>query len=156
LTDLEHDAKKYSFKLLGYRGRSENELRERLHKKGFPENIISSTLTYLKHAGYLDDRNLAVHLKKQAFKDRLLGYNGAKRFMMKRGLPVEVIESTIEYNENSELQNAKKLLEKKLKTTVNYLSINEKRRLWNFLARRGYSLSTTKKALKTIVLNDKH
>lgn len=148
MTDLVDNAKKYSFKLLGYRGRSENELRERLNKKGFPEDVVSCTLTYLKQAGYLDDRALAANLKRQALKNRLLGYNGAKRFMLKRGLSIEVIESSLDYDEDIELQNAKKLVDKKFKSMGNYLSIRERRRLWNFLARRGYSFSTIKKAFK--------
>lgn len=143
-----HDAKKYSFKLLGYRGRSETELIERLKKKGFSEEIVSCTLKYLKQAGYLDDRALALNLKREALKNRLLGYNGAKRFMLKRGLSIEVIESSLDYDEDIELQNAKELLNKKFKSIGDYPSISEKRRLWNFLLRRGYSFSTISKALK--------
>ncbi len=147
MTDSVAKAKRYSFKLLNYRGRSERELRERLNKKGFPEEVVSFTLKYLKKAGYLDDRELAVNLKRQALANKMLGYNGAKRFMLKRGLSVEVIESTLDYDENIELQNARKLLGKKFKSSVNN-PVSEKRRLWNFLTRRGYSVSSIEKVLK--------
>jgi len=148
LTDSAVDAKKYAFRLLGYRSRSERELRERLSQKGFAENIIAGTLNYLKEIGYLDDIALAQNLTRQVIQDRLLGYSGARRFMLKRGLSREVIESTLEYDEDIELRNAKKLIDKKMKSMANYHSIREKKRLWNFLLRRGYSLSTANKVLK--------
>lgn len=148
MTDSAGDAKRYSLKLLSYRGRSESELRERLGKKGFPDDVVSRTMKFLKQAGYLDDRALAVNLKRQFLSDRLLGYNGAKRFMLKRGLSSEVIDSTLEYDENIEVQNAKKLLGKKFKSIGKDSPVGEKRRLWHFFARRGYSVSTIKKALQ--------
>lgn len=148
MTDSAGDAKRYSFKLLGYRGRSESELRERLDRKGFSEDVVSRTLKFLKQAGYLDDRALALNLKRQFLSDRLLGYNGAKRFMRKRGLSAEVIDSTLEYDEDAEVLNAKKLIGKKFGSIGKDSPVSEKRRLWNFFARRGYSVSTIKKALQ--------
>lgn len=153
MTDLANEAKKYSYKLLGYRGRSEKELRERLGKKGFPENIISSVLEDLKQSGFLDDKALALNLKRQAVNNRMLGYKGAKLFMLKRGLSSGVIDSAIHYDEDIEFQNIKKLVEKKTKTMENYYTASEKKRLWDYLARRGYSFDTIKKALKNIKLN---
>ena len=88
--------------LLNYRSRSETELRERLEKKGFSENHISSTLRRLKESGYLDDHALALDLKRQAFDNKLLGHNSAKRFLLNRGVPDEIIDETLEYNEETE------------------------------------------------------
>jgi regulatory protein len=144
---LATDAKRYAFKLISYRGRSENELREKLIRKGFSVDIISQTLSYLKQAGFIDDRALAESLKRQALQNRLLGYSGTKRFMLSRGLSHAIIESSLHFDEDIEIKNARKLLEKKIGGTGRVATIKEKRRLWNFLARRGYSFSTIKKAL---------
>lgn len=153
MTDLGNNAKKYSLKLLGYRGRSEGELRERLGKKGFPEKIIAGTLEYLKKNGFIDDNELAVNLQRQALDNRLLGYRGAQIFMLKRGLSTEVIGSVLRYDEDLELENALKLIEKKLKKRESRLSLSEKRKTWNFLVRRGYSSDTVKKAFRCSNIN---
>ncbi len=113
--------------LLNYRGRSEKELRERLEKKGFSENHVSSALKHLKDAGYLDDRALALDLKRQAFDNKLLGHNSAERFLRSRGLPDEIIEETLEYNEEIEADKIRRLIEKKLRTTGSYPDKKKKR-----------------------------
>ena len=153
MTDSAGNAKRYSFRLLSYRARSERELRERLEKKGFPEEVISSTLKSLVRSGFLDDRALASNLKRQAFENKLLGYEGAKSFMMKRGLSREVVESALGYDEDTEARNIQKLLDKKLKSMGNYLTEGEQKRLWSFLARRGYSFGIIKKALRELKFN---
>jgi regulatory protein len=147
LTDSEHDAKRYAFKLLSYRGRSEHELRERLGKKGFVEGEVSRTIDYLKQAGFIDDVALAAGLKRQALDQKHLGYAAARQFMRKRGLSRSVIDAALGYDEDAELANARKLLDKKCRTMGNYLTKKEKKRLYDFLARRGFATSVIGKAL---------
>ena len=137
--------------LLNYRSRSQKELRERLKKKGFSENHISSTLGHLKEAGYLDDHALAQDLKRQAFENKLLGYNNAKRFLHNRGLPDEIINETMQYNEEAEADKIKKLIEKKIGTTGNHIDKKKEKRLWDFLVRKGYRFSIIRSALHTII-----
>jgi len=137
--------------LLNYRSRSEKELRERLEKKGFSENHIASALRHLKESGYLDDHALAQDLKRQAFDNKLLGFNNAKRFLLNRGVPDEIIDETLEYNEETEANKIKKLIEKKLKTTGNYPDKKKEKKLWDFLVRKGYRFSTIRNALHDII-----
>jgi regulatory protein len=137
--------------LLNYRSRSEKELRERLEKKGFSEKHISLTLLQLKEAGYLNDLALALDLKRQAFDNRLLGHNSARRFLLSRGVPDEIIDDTLKYNEETEADKIKKLIEKKLRTAGNYPDKKKEKRLWDFLARKGYSFSTIRNALHDII-----
>ena len=151
MTDSEANARKYAFMLLNYRSRSEKELRERLKKKGFSENNISSTLRQLKEARYLDDHALALDLRRQAFDNKLLGHNSAKRFLQNRGIPDEIIDETMEYNEETEANKIKKLVEKKFKTTGNYPDKKEEKRLWDFLVRKGYRFSTIRNAFHSFV-----
>jgi SOS response regulatory protein OraA/RecX len=113
-------------------------MRERLLKKGFPEDTVSGTLEYLKQTGLIDDAALAANLKRLALDQRHLGYGAARQFMQKRGLPRELIGQTLGYDEETELANARKLLDKKCRTMGNYLTKKDKKRLYDFLARRGY------------------
>ena len=143
-----HKARQYALKLLSYRGRSEKELVERLRRKGFTEPLVSSTINYLKHAGLIDDRALAEFLKTKALTTKLLGQKGARRFLLDRGIPREIVDLELSHNENEDIENAKILVEKKLKTLRNCSSETAKRRLYNLLFRRGYSFDTIKKTLK--------
>lgn len=148
MTDSANDANLYAIRLLGYRGRSESELRDRLARKGFRQDVIDSTLLRLKEAGLVNDRTLAANLKRQALEGRLLGYRGAKTFMLKRGLSRPVVESVLGYDEETELGNAVKFLDKKITAMRSYPSGERKRKLWNLLARRGYSQDVIRKAMR--------
>jgi regulatory protein len=134
--------------LLSYRSRSEKELKERLEKKGFSGHHISSTLKRLKETGYLDDRALALDLKHQAVENKLLGHKSAKKFLLDRGLPDEIVNDTLEYDEEAETKKIQKLIDKKLKTMGNYSDSKSARRLRDFLVRRGYSFRTIRNAMQ--------
>jgi regulatory protein len=144
----------YALKLLGYRGRSEKELRERLRRKGFQEDITDRTLLHLKEAGFIDDTALAVDLKRQAFERKMLGYEGAKSFLLKRGLSQSAVESALSYDEEAELEKAVKFLDKKMSSMGNYPAKEKKKKLWNFLARRGYSSAVIRKAMKDVYFEE--
>jgi regulatory protein len=154
LTDSPDEAKRYSLRLLSYRARSEKELRSRLEQKGFSERSISPVIRFLKEAKFLDDAALAEQLRRQALDVKLLGFSSAKNHMIRRGLAKDIVEATLDFDEDEELRNAQKLVEKKLKSMGNYLTAKEKKKLWNHLARRGYSFGTIRKALKDLHIEE--
>jgi regulatory protein len=147
LTDSAAKARKYAFMLLGYRSRSEKELEERLQKKGFSGDQISVTLEYLKKNGYLDDCALALDLKRQASDNKLLGHHRTKKFLLDRGLPDEIVNAALTYDEESEAEKIKKLIDKKARNMGKYPDLKEKKKLYDFLVRKGYSFSTINTAL---------
>ena len=137
--------------LLSYRSRSEKELKERLEKKGFSERHIASTLKHLKQAGHLDDHALALDLKRQAFNNKLLGHNRAKLFLLNRGLPDEIVNAALKYDEETETQKIQKLIEKKRKTMGDCLDKKKEKKLWDFLVRKGYTYSTIRYAFRNLL-----
>jgi len=136
---LQNKARTYALKLLSYRGRSEQELRVRLRKKGFSETETVSAIHYLKQTGLVDDANLAETLKWEACTAKLLGNEGAKRYMLGRGLPRDIVETGLTYDEEKERTNARHLVDKKLRVLKNYPFTTVRRRLYNLLSRKGYS-----------------
>lgn len=154
MTDSANDARLYALRLLGYRGRSKKELRERLQRKGFRQDIIDRTLVRLGKAGLIDDAALAVNLKRLAFEEKLLGYKGAKSFMLERGLSLPVVESAIRYDEDLEMENAVRVLDKKMVSMENYPARERKRKLWNLLARKGYSRGVIRRAMRDFNLSE--
>jgi regulatory protein len=143
-----HKAKKYAFKLLSYRGRSEKELEDRLVKKGFSKTVASSTTGYLKKLGLIDDKAFAETLRREALTKKFLSNNGAKRFLLSRGIPRVIAEEILSNAKNDDIENAKRLVDKKLKSIINYSPLNKKKKLYNLLCRRGYSSNTIYRVLK--------
>lgn len=134
--------------MLSYRGRSENELRERLIRKGFSEDAVHMTLSYLKDAGFIDDASLAEDLKRQVLGQKMLGYCAARSYMYKRGLTRELVESTLGYDEEVEFSNARNLMEKKLKSAGNFPAAKEKKKFYDYLRRKGFSPFVISKVLR--------
>jgi regulatory protein len=140
--------------LLRYRGRSEKELRDRLTKKGYQQEDIGAAVVYLKEYGYLDDRALAENLKHQAMTGKLLGFEGTRRFMRQRGLPRDIIDGAMRYDEATELVTLEKLIDKKRRTVEKYPEPRRTRSLIGFLMRKGYPLHLIRKALNNRIADE--
>ncbi len=153
MKDLQNKAKQYALKLLSYRGRSEKELKERLIKKGIPEPLVSSTADYLRKLGYLDDVSLAEALKREAIERKLLSQAGARQYLLNRGIPRDIVHSVFLQEEETDRENAKKYIRKKIRMLANYPRETVRRRLYNQLLRRGYSSATIVAALKDKNIN---
>ena len=141
-------ATRYALKLLGYRGRSVKELQERLRVKGIPESAVSSAIRYLKNIGLIDDVSLAESLKREAQTTKMLSQKGAKKYLSSRGIPQDIIERVFSHTDNPDVENAGRLIDKKMKLLGSYPTEIVKRRLYNLLSRRGYSSETILKVLK--------
>jgi regulatory protein len=153
LNDLQNKAKQYALKLLSYRGRSEKELKERLIQKGISETLVSFTADYLRKLGYLDDLSLAEALKREAIERKLLSQAGARQYLLKRGIPRDIVHSVFLQEEGTDRENAKKYIRKKIRMRENYPQETVRRRLYNQLLRRGYSPATIVAVLKDKNIN---
>jgi len=154
LTGSAAKARSYALTLLRYRGRSEKELRDRLRKKGYQQVDIDATVVNLRDSGFLDDEALAENLKRQAMTNKLLGFDGARRFMQQRGLPRQIIDRALMYDEETELRSIEKLIDKKQRTIEKYPEPKRTRSLIGFLMRKGYPLHIIRKALKNRYLHE--
>jgi regulatory protein len=141
-------ATQYALKLLGYRGRSVKELQERLRGKGIPASAASSAIRHLKDIGLVDDVSLAESLKREAEATKMLSQKGAKKYLFSRGIPRDIIERVFSHEDNPDVENAGRLVDKKMKVLGGYPAEIAKRRLYGLLSRRGYSSETILKVLK--------
>lgn len=148
MIDSARDARRYALRLLGYRARSEREIRDRLRAKGFPEEAVSHTIASLQQSGFVDDAAFAREAMRQARQNRLMSHAGCRAFLIKRGLSREVIEATLDYDEDREYETAKRLFDKRVPEPAGIGAPEQKRRIWNFLARRGFSSATIQKVMR--------
>jgi regulatory protein len=154
LKDSHVKAKQYALKLLSYRSRSEKELINRLKRKGISEPVASSAVSYLKDIGLINDFSLAEALKREALSTKLLSQNGAKKFILNRGIPHDIVDIIFSKDENIDFDNARNIIDKKLRILKDYPHEVVKRKLYNLLSRRGYSYETIMKVLKEKKFNN--
>ncbi len=154
MKDLQSKAIRYALKLLSYRGRSEKELKERMTRKGFSDTLISSTIDHLRNSGLVNDLSLAESLKREATANKFLSRHGARRYLLNRGIPRDVIHTVCGHDGEEDLQNAQRYIEKKFRLLKTIPPATAKRRLYAQLLGRGYSPETISTVLKNTLLNE--
>ena len=137
-----NQALRFAMKLIGLRKRSVFEITERLKKKKFEENIIEEVLQELKSYKYLNDEQFAESYINDRMNFRPCGNFLIRKELKERGVEENIINKKIEelISEEKEIESAKKLAEKKLKTISNEtdrIKINQK--VKSYLQSKGYS-----------------
>lgn len=154
MKDSQNKIRQYALKLLGYRARSEKELRERLIKKGFSEKDVNSEILHMQELGFINDFLLAESLKRDASERKLLSSEGIKKYLLQKGIPKSIVISLCSENDDKNLDRATQYLLKKIKKSNSYPDEKIKKRLFNQLLRRGYSPDIIFNAFKKINKED--
>ncbi len=137
--------KKRGLYLLQKQDRTEANLRSKLKEGGYPEPVIDEAIAYIASFGYIDDERYAASYIRfyQASKSK----QRIKQDLMAKGVSGDIIESCLESEyEEDELDMVLKLLAKK-KYDSETATYQDKAKLYRFLAGRGFSSDTIKKAL---------
>ena len=122
--------------LLGYRARSEAELRERLRRYGYVDETVEVVVLRLEELGYLDDAEFArakAHEKARRYGPRRVTIE-LKKSGVGEALAQEIVEE--EFAGRSEVGEARSAAERRYNERG---SDAEARRVYGFLVRRGYS-----------------
>lgn len=106
--------------------------------------IVETLLVKLEEKNIINDFRYAkdfVYSISNSSKPR--GRDYIKRFLAKKGIGQNIIdEAVLETEDEDELQNAENLAEKKLKLLSKGNYFEKKKKLWSYLARRGFSGET--------------
>ena len=121
---------------LGYRARSEKEVRDRLRRYGHGEEMVESVIGRLEELGYLDDEEFA-RLVARA-KARRYGPRRISAELRRSGVGAELAEEVVgeEFAGRSEVEEARSVAAQRYNRGG---SDAEVRRVYGFLVRRGYS-----------------
>ena len=150
-SEVKKESKDAALKFLSYRMRSEKEVRDKLRKKEFAQDIIDEVIGDLKRVNLLDDYEFTSAWIRDRISNKPRGKTLLKQELWKKGIKDETIEKVLkEYfeDEDEELNLAKNLLEKRKKRYENLDKNIAKRRMMSFLLRRGFSYEIVKQALK--------
>lgn len=139
-------AKRKAMSLLQSMDRTESELRDRLLRQDFPEETVDQAVRYVKSFGYVDDRRYAESfiLSRKGRKSRREIYaelSGKK-------IDGEIVDEMMArcYEESDSGEALRHLLRKK-HYDPSRASVEEKQKLYAYLARKGFSYGEIKKAL---------
>lgn len=122
--------------LLGYRARSEGEVRERLGRYGYASETIEAVISRLGELGYLDDEEFARQRAQE--KAKKYGPRRVSADLMNSGVGRDLASRAVaeEFEGRSELADARSAASRRYNGGG---SEAEARRVYGFLARRGYS-----------------
>lgn len=138
---------------LSYRGRSESEIRQNLRKHELPETVIDQTLDRLRQDGFANDDQFA-----KAWVENRSAFRPRSRRMLamelrQKGLADDSVKSALESVDDEALA-----YEAAQKRAARYkdLEWNDfRKKLSDFLARRGFSYSVTAPVV-TRIWNETH
>ena len=121
---------------LGYRPRSEFELRERLQRRGFDDDSVDSVLAKLKEQGLVDDMAFA-----QFWRDNRQSFSPRSQWLTKlelrrKGVAADIIDQVVDTVDNADSAYRAALNKARSLSPSDYQSF--RRRLGEYLKRRGF------------------
>lgn len=146
MDDMIKQAKLKALSLLNYMDRTESQLRKKLKEKSFDEQTIDEVVEYVKSFGYINDVGYAERyvMNRQSAKSRQELYVA----LSQKGISKENIEHALGtcYESENELSTIYCLLEKK-HFIAEEATEADKRRMYNYLLRKGFHREDVCKAL---------
>lgn len=144
--------------MLESRARAVDELRRLLIKKGEPLAEVDDAIARLQRAGVLDDANFARQLTRSKAMGAGLSRRRIAQELTRRGVTRDVSAEAIEevFAEEGIDENAsiERVARKKLHMLTRLDAATQKRRLYGFLARRGYDSEDIQRVLRLVVESD--
>jgi regulatory protein len=141
--------------MLAARGYATEDLRRRLARKGFAADDVAAVLTRLTAAGLLDDAAYA----RQLTRSKVLGAGAAARRVHRelaaRGVGIQVatraIAEVMDEEAVDETALAEQLARRRIATLARFDPATQRRRLYAYLARRGYGADDIRRAVTLVV-----
>lgn len=140
--------------MLALRARSSRELRRQLVRKGEPAEQVDTAIARLHAAGFLDDGAFA----RQFARTKALGAGMSRRRIQqelgRRGVAREIgdlaVADVFDEEQLDEAAVVERVARKKLRSLTGLDLETRNRRLFAFLARRGYDLDDIKRAIRAV------
>lgn len=123
--------------ILTAQDRTETQLREKLAKDGHPPVVIDRAIEYVRSYHYIDDERYATQ-----YLQSMSGKKSRRSIQFeleRRGVDREILSRVFEECETESEENQIEALVRKRAGEPHRLDEKEYRRLYGFLARRGYS-----------------
>lgn len=145
------EAKSVVFRCLKYRPRSVQEIQKKLRDKDFSAEIVQQTIEYFQKIGSLNDRLFAGGWVRSRL-NKPLGSRRIRQELKLKGVADDLITrafeiATPEYDEDAAIMA---LAKRRMRQYAHLEQRAAKRRLYGYLARRGFNAGAIVKVLKNI------
>ena len=134
-------ARNLAYRYLSYRDRSTHEVKTHLLKKEISCDTVEEVLEDLKRLNYLNDARFAEQWGQARQQNKLVGKFRLRQELLQKGLEPDLVENTLEglYDAGNELELAQACAQTRSKALKGLEPSTQKRRLAQFLQRKGYS-----------------
>lgn len=141
-----------AFRYLANRSHSEKELKLKLKNKGFAENLIDEVLEELKAAKFIDDEQFALSFSRSRINSKQMGARLLRQELWQKGIEKEIVDKTVKliYQDFPEEKLAASLVEKRKTKYKNLDAFEQKKKLHDFLIRRGFNWEIVQKMLEKL------
>ena len=146
--DNRERALRQAYLFLSYRARSEDEIRNNLRKHDYPEAVIEETIERLQRNGFANDKQFARAWveNRKAFRPR--GRRALAMELRQKGIDDEIIQSTLEGLDEESLAYEAGLKKASRLRVLEWSDFRKK--LGDFLSRRGFSYSVTNSTVQRL------
>jgi len=142
--------------MIALRARAAAELRKLLIRKGEPAEFVDAAIERLVRAGFLDDASLAKQFARTKAAGAGLSRRRVQQELVRRGVGRDVAEAAISevFDEEhiDEQGTLERVARKKMKSLERLDTAVQRRRLYAFLARRGYDSDDIARTVRTVIL----
>jgi regulatory protein len=141
-----------AYRILSLRARSEEELREKLQTKGFNHSLIDEVISSMREKSYVNDSDFAQNLARYLLRNRSYGLIRIAEELRKKGIPSEIIRNTMSglKGEVDEKEMVIHSLKVRLRgSDYSRMAEREKKRIVDYLYRKGFPLSKIYEVLKS-------
>ena len=152
--DERHQAHNAALRLLAYRPRSEAELRVRLARRGLPPAVVEEAMEHLRERGLLDDEAFARYWVEARQQSSPRGSRLLQRELLTKGIAVDTAREALATA--AEEEAACRAAEKKARSLVNLDYPTFRRRLGQFLLRRGFPYETARALVDELWRKSQH
>ena len=145
------DAKKVVFRYLKYRPRSEQEIIDKLKTKDFSGNVIQETVCYFQKIGSINDEQFARGWTRSRL-NKPVGIRQIRMELKNKGISEDLIQGAVNeaMDDYEEYAAILQLAQRRLTKYQHLDRQKRKRRLYEFLCRRGFNSGAIFKALNGI------
>ncbi|MDP8921426.1 MAG: RecX family transcriptional regulator [Chloroflexota bacterium] len=139
----------HALTFLGARPRSEREVRDRLGKHGYPEEITALVIEKLRGLDLIDDTAFAEYWVEQRQLHRPRGARLLRQELRQKGVPAEVVSETLEATP----EDAEDAYRSAIRKAQSLRGLDERtfrQRLGAFLHRRGFGYEATSTTVRRL------
>lgn len=136
---------------LGFRMRSEFEVKTKLLEAGHGEAVVLEAIVKLRKLGFLDDESFSEALLQTQKKTSSKGPKAIQQELQRKGIGKELQDKILDtYSEEEQVEVARKLAEKAAASNRSMPPRQLQQRIQNALLRKGYSFDIIQQALADI------